>query len=392
MLLLKQILLTQSIFALCINSTETTLTTKIKTTTTKFTPTTIKTTIKTTTKTTISTNLPDNVETEFVVWNGQDFMLNNKKFAPVGFNAYWLGLHEDFSYPTHPQIEEMFIIAKELGATVIRSHTLGFSSGSQNALRPFDNNLNNRAWEPIDYAFSMANKYNIKLITPLTDSYNYYHGSYGDFSKTRGVSKPEFWTNLDVRNDFKDYINKWLNHVNSYTGVQIKNDPALLMIELGNELGNYRPGADSVSTPTKDWIGDISSYIKSIDKNHMILNGVDESLGLSDDFNIKSLDVFSSHFYWKDYNRINNDAQKSKSVGKPYIIGEYDSKFENDWFNTIEEIPNVKGSVFWTMYPHYNGYKSGQPMPHIDGFTLHYPENSVELDRISQHFKRMTSF
>jgi hypothetical protein len=124
----------------------------------------------------------------------------------------------------------------------------------------------------------------------------------------------------------------------------------------------------------------------------LVLNVVDESLGLSDDFNIKSLDVFSSHFYWKDYNRINNDAQKSKSVGKPYIIGEYDSKFENDWFNTIEQNPNVKGSVFWTMYPHYNGYKSGQPMPHIDGFTLHYPENSVELDRISQHFKRMTSF
>jgi mannan endo-1,4-beta-mannosidase len=285
----------------------------------------------------------------------------------------------------------MFQIAKEIGATVIRSHTLGFSGGSPNSLRPSTNNLNPAAWEPIDYSFYMAERYNIKLIVPLIDGYDYYHGSYGEFCKTRGVPKDEFWTNLDVRQDFKQYIEMWLNHRNQYTNKMIKDNPSLFLIELGNELGNIRPNVGSNSVPTKDWIDDISSFIKSKDPNHLILHGVDESLGQNDDFNIRSIDVFNGHFYGKDYSRIDFGADSAKNVGKPYIIGEYDSHFGDDWFLEIERRQNVKGTVFWSVYPHTNGYRSGSPVPHNDGYTLHYPEDSNEFDRISKHFTRMKS-
>ena len=86
---------------------------------------------------------PTNTNTvNFVKWTGKNFILDGYKFTPVGFNAYWLGLTEEYDYPKNVQTEEMFRIAQEIGATVIRSHTLGFSGGSRNALRPFDNNLN----------------------------------------------------------------------------------------------------------------------------------------------------------------------------------------------------------------------------------------------------------
>ena len=320
---------------------------------------------------------------KFVSWNGYDFVISNKKFVPVGFNAYWLGLMEDYTYPSHSQIEEVFKIAERIGATVIRSHTLAVSSGSNNSLRPIDNKLNENAWEPIDYAFY------IKLIVPLTDSYSYYHGNYGDFCKTRGVPKESFWTDMIVRSDFKQYIELWLNHKNVYTQNLIKNDHNLFLIELGNELGNIRPNADSNSIPTEDWIKDISSFIKQKDPNHLILHGVDESLGQNNDFNIKSIDVFSGHFYGKDYTRIDFGADSSKAVGKPYIIGEYDSNFQDDWFYEIEKRQNVKGTVFWNVYPHTNGYLSGQPIPHDDGYTLHYPENNDTFTRISKHFSMM---
>lgn len=345
----------------------------------------------TSTKSTTSTETIIPRSSKIVKWSNSNgnFILDNKKFVPVGFNAYWLGLHEDYSYPTHSQIEEMFIVAQKLGANVIRSHTLGFSSGHPKTLRPHDNNLNNDAWEPIDYAFLMANKYNIKLITPLTDSYNYYHGNYGDFCKTRNLDKTQFWTDPDVRNDFKDYIYKWLNHVNMYTGIKIKDDSSLFLIELGNELGNIRPGATSTNGPTKDWLSDISAFIKKNDNIHLILNGVDESLGQNDDFNIDTLDVFSGHFYWRDYNRLTYGSSSSKAISKPYIIGEYNSHFEQDWFDHIESIKNVSGSVFWSMYPHYGGFGTNERMPHNDGYTLHYPENISELTRLSQHFSKM---
>jgi len=331
---------------------------------------------------------------KFVKTKGANFVLNGKSFFPVGFNAYWLGLMEDGSYPTRTQIEEMFIIAKQISATVIRSHTLAASSGyHSNSLRP--NNLggkiNENAWDAIDYAFSMANKYNIKLIVPLTDAYSYYHGSYGDFCATRGVDKRDFWTNPSVRSDFKNFIKEWLNHINKYTKVAIKNDPSLCMIELGNELGQIRPDAGSTTIPTEDWIRDISSFIKTIDRNHLVLNGSDECLGQSNDFNIPSLDVYSAHFYWFDLGRLDYGANNSAAIGKPYIVGEYSSKWNNDWFSQIEKRKNIKGSVFWSMYPHTGGYKSGNRIPHEDGFTLHYPEDTSQLLLIANHFRRMQS-
>jgi hypothetical protein len=102
------------------------------------------------------TNPPSN-SSGFLKTNGREFTLDGKKYIACGFNAYWLALHEDGSYPSKTQVEEMFIAAKRMGCNTIRSHTLGHSSGSKNSLRPWDNSLNENAWDSIDYAFSMAN-------------------------------------------------------------------------------------------------------------------------------------------------------------------------------------------------------------------------------------------
>jgi mannan endo-1,4-beta-mannosidase len=325
----------------------------------------------------------------FVKWNGVDFVYNGSKFVPVGFNAYWLGLTEWYTYPKKEQIEEMFIVANKLGATVIRSHSLGVSSGTPNSLRPKDNTLNPQAWDPIDYSLLMARKYNVKLIIPFTDSYNYYHGNYGDFCKTRNVEKSKFWTDPGVRNDFKDYISKWLNHQNAYTGIRYKDDPSILMLELGNELGNIRPSNNSTTIPTQEWLTDISRYIKSIDTNHFVLDPCDECLGQANNFNIVSLDVHSAHFYWEDYSRVDYGANNSAAVKKPFVIGEYNSHFNQNWYNEIERRQNVKGSIFWHIYPHENGIVGGPKILHNDGYTLHYPEDSAQLLVISNHFRRM---
>lgn len=94
----------------------------------------------------------------FVTWNPSTstFLLNGNKFVPVGPNVYWLGYTEFYNYPPHIQTDEMFAVASAMAATVVRSHTLGFSSGQQITLRPSSNFLNQAAFEPIDYALSVA--------------------------------------------------------------------------------------------------------------------------------------------------------------------------------------------------------------------------------------------
>lgn len=325
---------------------------------------------------------PKPLTSQFVKWVNNNFLLNGKKFVPVGFNAYWLGYTEQYDYPTNAQVDEMFNVAVKMNATVIRAHTLGISSGSDNSLRPNSNLLNKAAWKSIDYAFLKAKQTGIKLICPLTDSYSWYNGNYGDFCKTRGIDKTEFWTDSYVRNDFKQYISQWLNHTNSYTGIQIKNSSELCIIELGNELGDIRLDATSTSVPTEEWIRDISGYIKSIDNNHLVMSGSDECLGgsISNDFNINTIDVYSGHFYGEDYSRIDYGANYSASINKPYIIGEASSGFGGNFVSNILNRSNVKGVIFWSMYP--------QNVDHNDGYTLHYPQDNQQLLIWTNYFRQ----
>jgi hypothetical protein len=331
---------------------------------------------------------PALTQNDFVQWNNKQFVLNGKKFVPVGTNVYWLGYTENNDYPTHEQVIEMFEVTQKMASTVMRVHTLGHSSGTRNSLRPSDNNLNNNAWESIDYAFSIAKQYNIKIIAPLTDSYSWYNGNYGDYCKTRGVSKELFWTDPIVRADFKDYIYKWLNHYNKYNKCMIKDDPTLAMIELGNELGNIRPNSNSITIPTEEWLKDITNYIKSIDTKHLILGPSDECLGKSGDFRVQPIDVYSAHFYWDDDNRIRYGLNESRRVNKPYIIGEYSVKLGEQWLRKIEQL-GVNGSIMWNCYSHYNGLNGGDKVWHDDGETWYYPENKKELLIITNHHRRM---
>lgn len=336
---------------------------------------------------------------QFVSWNSISgrFMCNDKVFVPVGFNAYWLGYTEGYDYPSTVQVDEMFTVAKKISATTIRAHTLGHSTGSAKSLRPSNNTLNNAAWKAIDYAFYKAKQNNIKLICPLTDCYTWYNGSYGDFCKTRGVAKDAFWTDKNVRADFKDYISQWLNHINQYTGVAIKNSPELGWIEMGNELGNIRNDAGSTSIPTQEWISDISKYIRSIDKVHLIMNGSDECLGsnISNDFSISTVDTYSAHFYWNDTQRMIDGCNRAKNIGKGYIIGEYSSKFGEDWFKNIEVNSNIHGTLIWSFYPHDNGLPTGNRITHTDGFTLYYEPNGWDSENnkmillLANHHRRM---
>jgi mannan endo-1,4-beta-mannosidase len=294
----------------------------------------------------------------FVQVNGTELSLAGKKFVACGFNAYWLGLTEEYTYPAHDQVIEMFEAAVKMGATTIRSHTLGGSSGNMNSLY-HNGTINVTAWPAIDFAMSMAKKYGIRLVVPLTDGYEWYNGNIGHFNPP-GVSKDDFWTNTTSRSNFKNYINVYLNHYNPLNGCMIKDDPCIAMIELGNELGNIRPGAKSNSIPTYEWLEDISKYIKTIDRNHLVLSPCDESIGKVGEQSISTIDVNTAHFYWDDQSRLDY----AKSFRKPVLVGEVTSK--PHW--GLDRYDSTCGALAWSMYGHYS---SGGQVPHDDGYTFY---------------------
>lgn len=328
---------------------------------------------------------------EFVSWEPENtrFVHAGNKFVPVGVNAYWLGITEEQEYPDRKQVHEIFRAVRDMGGTVIRSHTLGISSGARNSLRQPGNFLNEAAWESIDYAFYLAKQYDMKLICPLLDAYGWYNGNYGHFAEDYGISKENFFTDRRCIEDFKEYISMWLNHKNIFTGEYIKDSPEIFAIETGNEF-NLRPSNGAF--PPEPWLREITSYIKSLDQNHMVLHGTDEPLGQANDFNIPDIDIYTGHFYGEDYSRMEYGITNSGS--KPYIIGEFSSLFGDSWYSEVES-RNVAGTMVWSMYPHQEGNPQNARIPHNDGYTIWYDtqtsENTEIITRLKNHFSKMKS-
>src|SRR5688572_23055477 len=103
----------------------------------------------------------------------------------------------------------------------------------------------------------------------------------------------QFYTDAWVKAQFKDSINYLVNRVNSYTGiccvnmlkvvgVRYRDDPTIFSWQLANEMrcngglygssGSCNPGAMVA------WASEMSTYIKSIDQNHMVSVGDEGSI------------------------------------------------------------------------------------------------------------------
>jgi mannan endo-1,4-beta-mannosidase len=81
---------------------------------------------------------------------------------------------------------------------------------------------------------------------------------------------------------YKNYIKKILTRVNTINGRKYSEDPNILSLELVNEArttDNYeinrgiKPG-----TLIKNWYREMTTYIRTLDKNHMVGRGF-KSLG-----------------------------------------------------------------------------------------------------------------
>ena len=75
----------------------------------------------------------------FVTRSGNQLRLNNQPFRFSGPNIYWLGLDEHaasgIDYPTEYRVNDALETAREMGATVVRSH-LAISTGCPKCVEP----------------------------------------------------------------------------------------------------------------------------------------------------------------------------------------------------------------------------------------------------------------
>lgn len=311
----------------------------------------------------------------FVERDGFKLVLGGKPFRYAGANIYWLGLDENtgsIAYPSHFRVDDALDTAARMGATVVRSHTVGVSTGGALSLEPSLGHFNDQAFAAIDYAILSARSHGIRLLVPLTDNYHYYSGGKHDFTDWEHVSEDEFFTNPRVIADFEAYLDHLLQHVNPLTGLALKDDPTIFAWETGNEI-----------RPPTSWTAEISSHLKHTDSRHLILDGhygVDPAAA-----DLATVDLCGAHFNSTAYKMTGAalHEQVKKLAGKrPYIIGEFDWQEHHkggdlkDFLKQALAESDVAGATFWSLFGHADTYGYVQ---HGDGFTLHYPGDSPEM-------------
>jgi mannan endo-1,4-beta-mannosidase len=158
--------------------------------------------------------------------------------------------------------------------------------------------FNQTTFASIDYAIRSASAHHIRLVIPLTDNWHYYHGGKHMFTDWRGISdKNAFYTDRTIIHDFEQYISELLNHINSYTGIAYKDDPIIMVWETGNEL-----------TPPPSWTNTISTFIKSTDSHHLVIDG--SSAVNPDALALPNVDIYTTHYYPVNITQMQKDAKR----------------------------------------------------------------------------------
>lgn len=353
---------------------------------------------------------------QFVKRAGAQLRLNGKPFRFAGTNNYYL------MYKPQPMVDDVLQDAADAGFDVVRmwgSLEIGNQDGS-NSIHHKEDGVYFQYWDPaagrpayndgadglqkLDYAVYRAGQLGLKLVIPFVNNWNAF-GGMDQYVRWRGGQyHDEFYTDPVIRGWYKDWIAHVLNRTNSYTGVQYKHDPTIMTWELANEprclsAGAYPRSPNCTTDTLTAWADEMSTYIRSIDKHHLISVGDEgfycipgatdwtESCGEGVDTlafgRLKHIDVLSLHLYPDHWGKdvswgvqwIERHAADAKRLGKPVMLGEFgllDKSTRNPdykrWTDAVLR-SGMSGALYWIL----SGKEGDGLYPDYDGFTVYCP-------------------
>lgn len=224
-------------------------------------------------------NMNGDTNWSFVERNGTQFIVDGKPFYFNGWNSYWMMDHAvDFS--TKHRVRAIFQASAKMGLTVCR--TWAFNDGDYNALQMAPGRFNERVFRALDHVIAEARRQGIRLLLCLVNNLQAYGGKtqYVKWAWEEGVglssSNDSFFYDPSIRRYFKNYLKTVLTRRNTLTGIEYRDDPTILGWELINEP---RCITDRSGDTLQDWIVEMSTFVKSIDPNHLLTVGLEGFYG-----------------------------------------------------------------------------------------------------------------
>jgi hypothetical protein len=329
---------------------------------------------------------------------GDKLMDGNKEFRFMGLaapniqqNESQIRVDRTNRFPDEYEIRDLLSGIQRLGGLATRTFSLSVYSPEDKEMPVYISarrTYNEEAFQCLDRIIALSHEYNVRLIIPFIASQSF-KGIRGvdEFSTLSGKPKGSFWTDEEVKADFRHFLDFILNRKNTVNGIIYKNDPAILCWQLGNEFGSY-PGDrglpyDEWSPKILAWSLEMAAYIKKADPNHLIMEagGADRKALLAD----PNIDIISDHLY-EYWNKMAGrpwelapiaKASKEECKGKkPLMVDEFGlGSTENlrELMKTIRE-ENISGGLMWSIRGHR---RDGGWYYHNEGGTtvnsFHFP-------------------
>ncbi|KEZ42499.1 putative mannan endo-1,4-beta-mannosidase C [Scedosporium apiospermum] len=372
----------------------------------------------------------------FVTVKDGKFQLDGKDFYFAGSNAYYF----PFS-GTQADVVKGLTAAKDAGLKVFR--TWGFNDknttydpnglpqyGGEGAttevvFQRWDNGKPTINIEGFDKVVDAATEVGIKLIVALTNNWADYGGMDMYTVNLGGQYHDDFYRLPVIKDHFKAYVKEFVT--------RYKDSPAIMAWELANEP---RCGADGTrNLPRSEnctvelmsgWIDEISTYIKSIDPNHLVTWGGEGGFNVeSDDWayngadggdfdheiSLKNIDFGVFHSYPDWWSKtvewtnqwIHDHAESARKAGKPVVHEEYgwmtpearqetlgqtrnETRLEvvGGWqeISVEEKVPDM----YWQYG--YSEYSFGRN--HNDGFTIYLDDEEAKT-LVYEHAEKMNA-
>jgi mannan endo-1,4-beta-mannosidase len=379
-----------------------------------------------------SPNVPNSpASDQFVRQRGGRFVIGHKPFRFVGANVALMYRDED-----RERMPETLRQASQLGIKVVR--VWAFGEGGPNDVKPMADfadwprhhsfriapgQWNEDAFVHLDKVIAEAAKNNIYVQLCLT---NWWRDTGGvtqylrwagindaaDDSFKFGINIDKailFYTNPEARRLYREHLEKLATRRNTITGVLYRDDPTIFGWELMNEAqvitGRW--------AERRAWFAEMSTYLKSLDPNHMIAPGAWGYRSSSErrewlaDHAIPTIDYCDVHSYPRDDHDsfvdspqalkefIDNRAAAAFSIKKPLVFGEFGMGVEGhsgasqvEWYKALFDgnaRSGAAGAMFWILTPDpRRGYG-------VTYATTRDNELLSEITRASQMFAALQS-
>ncbi|SGY60627.1 BQ5605_C007g04458 [Microbotryum silenes-dioicae] len=357
--------------------------------------------------------------------SGQGLTLDGATYRIVGTNIYWLCNDENIAgvskgTPTDKtRVREALAIAVAMGANTIRLTSCGTSVAyaqggfsmlvhgctslqlcfSANFKGPPYSAAMNPSYQVFggaaqldihDYVIYAAGQYGLRIVMPLTDNYDFYHGGKYSYIRFVGASVANYGASFLNTNTvyalFRDYVNFVMNRVNPYNGLAYKNDPTIMAWETGNELGGY---IGKENYPPEYWTNRVASLIRGLSPKSLIIDGSDgfynyTTKALAPGLNVTNIDLMSDHGYPRNVALLNAEIPIVQKYNKGFLLGEFDwtNSFGGDdlatYLNAVLA-QTYMGVLSWSIQGHDS--QCCAFVPHSDGYSMYYPNGNSAADQ-----------